>query len=251
MANGLMARDPAAKGGNPYPGAQMAPRMDMAEPEESGEMAMEGEPASPEEQAQYDAFVQAGYSLIYDQAMGKPGPDHKLLQRMMASGNPVEGLAAVASMVVMRIEDAANQAGQQISPDVLLHGGNELLGDLADLAGKAGVHDFTDEEIEAASYAAMDKYREARAQTGGGSIDPEAMKQEWAEIMQMNETGELDRMFPGMKEHFANANDNAQPQEDAQPPAGEQASAAEAPAPEDEEEMAPPRRGNGLMARGR
>ncbi len=151
---------------------------------------------TPEEQAQYDEFVDKGYQLLYGKTTFQ-----QMVQRATAGGDPIEGLASVVVLVVRRLEETASGAGKKISPDVMFHGGTELLEDFADTLSKAGMHDYTAEEIEGALYRAMDIYREQTGQAGG-EVKPEVAA-DWQALQQADRTGEIDRIFPGLKEKFA------------------------------------------------
>lgn len=146
---------------------------------------------SPEEQAQYDQFVNKAFQVIYDQ---RALP--KVLGMLGGHGDPKEGLARTAAAVVVRVEDAAAKAGTKVEPAVLYQGGIEILNDLANLADQAGVHKFTDDEIEGAVFRALDLYREARK----GELDKGAIDQEFGQIVAANQQGTLDQMFPALKD---------------------------------------------------
>lgn len=191
--------------------AGLKPTASAAPPPGAMDEQGEGEQpnVTPEEQAAYDRFVDNGMQVIYS-----PQTFPKILDRMKQAPEPVEGLAAVGVMVVTRLKQSAEKAGQQISPDVMYQGGVELLEDLAELAEKAGIHSFTEDEIEGALYRALDMFREANAD----SIDKGAVEQDWAALVQADQSGELDQAMPGLKEHFAGQGGEAAEEEEA--PAG-------------------------------
>lgn len=144
---------------------------------------------SPEEQAQYAEFVDNAYKLVYgDDSMPA------VLDRMKSSENPVEAVANIAASTVMRLQDSAEKAGTTISPDVLFHGGKEIVEDLADLASEAGIHDFTEEEMEAVWYQALDIYRSLAE--GAGVDHSEAAAQDIAMLQEAESTGGVEEIFP-------------------------------------------------------
>ncbi|CAO3403520.1 hypothetical protein [Azospirillum palustre] len=143
---------------------------------------------SPEEQAEYDRFIDQAFRLVYDE---KSFP--AILKRLTATPDPVEGLAAVVVMVVSRLKDSAQQQGVEISPDVLFHGGSELLEDIADTAAKAGIHQYTDQELEKALYRALDLYRAMDQRAGG---DRQAFQQDWDALVQADRQGRLGDLVP-------------------------------------------------------
>lgn len=144
---------------------------------------------SPEEQAQYDQFMDQAFRLIYDQKSFS-----QIMKRMTATPDPVEGLAAVVVMVVQRLQDTAKQQGIQLSGDVLYHGGADLLADLADTAEKAGIHKFSPQELEKALYRALDLYRTMGQQSG--QLDPRPFQQDWDVLQRADKAGRLDEVLP-------------------------------------------------------
>lgn len=99
------------------------------------------EQATPEEQAQYEQIIDNGLKLIYDK-QSMPG----VVEALGGDGDPIDGLATVAAGVLGQLERSATEAGKPLDPVVLYHAGIALLEDLADLAGRAGVHTYTEEE---------------------------------------------------------------------------------------------------------
>ncbi len=159
---------------------------------------LQGEPnVSPEEQAAYEQFVNKGYELIY-------GDDRQeAIKQQLAQAaqkDPVMGLAGVASAIVRRLKDSAEKAGKPVSPDVLLHGGTEILEDLADLAKQNGIHDFTDDELEKALLLAMDMFQAGELQAG--KLDPAPFQQDMIELEQQSKDGTLAQEFPGLSEKY-------------------------------------------------
>ena len=165
----------------------------------SGQGGGEEQPnVSPEEQKLYDQFVDNALSVIYDD---KSLPS--IIESLKGDGNPVDGLANTAVGVVIRVQDSAEKAGQEIPPDVVFHAGTEILEDLAELAGKAGVHEFTPEEIEGAAFQAMDLYREMKGRDGGEGR-PQIME-DFNQIVALDQAGRLDEVAPGLTERFSGA----------------------------------------------
>lgn len=188
-------------------GAAYGRRMD----DEGGESSMDDERAegerpnvTPEEQAQYDDFMDKLLQVAYN---AKFFP--QVLDRIKGGSDPREGLASVTVAIVKRVADAAKQSGKPFSTDVVFNGGAELLEDLADTAGKAGVHDFSQDELEGALYRAMDIYRE---QGGDLSQDPN-IQADFGQLMQADQAGALDQVVPGLAEKFGTGSEQpgAQP----------------------------------------
>ena len=153
---------------------------------------------SPEEQGIYDQFVNNAFSVIYDE---KSLPS--IIESLKGDGNPVEGLANTAVGVVTRVQDSAEKAGQTLPPEVVFQAGVEILEDLADLAEKAGVHDFTPEELEGAAFQAMDLYRELKGRDGGTAAPQ--IKEDFNQLIALDQAGRLDEVAPGLTESFGGA----------------------------------------------
>jgi hypothetical protein len=150
---------------------------------------------TPEEQAIYDQFVDNALSAIYDD---KSLP--QIIESLKGDGNPVDGLANTAVTVVIRVQDSAEQAGQNMPPDVVFHAGSEILEDLAGLAEKAGIHQFTPEELEGAMFQAMDIYREMKGRDGGA--ERPQIVEDFNQIAALDQAGKLDEVAPGLTARF-------------------------------------------------
>ena len=154
----------------------------------------EAEPnVSEEEQAAKDAFVTKAWDLTYDEDRFPT-----VMESVYGAGDPVTGLASTTALLVSRLYDGAVKAGQPISPDIMLHGGIEILEDLAETAGRAKLHDFTPQELEAATLRAMDMTRDMLTQAG--HIDPRVLQQEFGQLVQADRAGKLGELLPGIEQ---------------------------------------------------
>lgn len=195
MANGMLATEEETP-----PEAEAPEQVEGEDP---------GSNVTPEEQAQYDRFVDNAYKLIYEV---KKFPT--IMESVSGAGDPVTGLASTVASIVTRLYISADQAGKPISPDVMLHGGTEILEDLADTAEKAQVHAFTSEEIEAATLRAMDMAREILIKSG--KVDPEELKQQFGQIVEADKQGKLGEVVPGIEAP------ESEPEPEQPPPAQQQ-----------------------------
>jgi hypothetical protein len=157
----------------------------------------------------YDTFVTNGMTMLYDE---KTMP--QVLETIKGDDNPVEGLANAVAMIVLRLDDSAEQAGQQISGDVKFHGATELLEQMAELAEEAGIHEFGEEDMEAALYQAMDIYRTTRKEQG--KLPEEEIGQDMQELMALNEAGRMNEVFPGLDEFAAKRAQKPEQEEESQ-----------------------------------
>jgi hypothetical protein len=151
----------------------------------------EGNQASPEEQAQYEEFVNNAYKIIYS-----PNTFQAFMARLKEASaqDPVEGLAATTVKVVLRVEESARRNGKDIADDVVFHAGVEILESLADTSAKAGIHQFDEKQLEAAALRAMDMYRAAAMEMG--LISKEEAKAAFAELQAADKAGQLDKILP-------------------------------------------------------
>ncbi len=152
----------------------------------------EGE-VTADEQGQYTEFVTNGMRLLHDE-----GGLKKTLEAIAGDGDPIEGLANVVAGIVMRVEDSATQSGAEISGDVLMQGGTELLEQAAELAEEADIHDFSEEELGQAHQQAMHLYMATRQQQG--KLPPEKFAQDLQELQAAEQDGSLETMIPGIAE---------------------------------------------------
>lgn len=146
---------------------------------------------SPEEQQQYNEYVENGMNMMYDEKIMP-----QLMETVTGSGNPIEGLANAIMAIVTRLDDSAEKKGVTIPGDVKLHGATEIMEQMVELAETAGVHEYTEEEMESAYYRAIDLYRESRQEQG--KLPVEDLKQDMGELVEADKQGRLEDMMPGI-----------------------------------------------------
>jgi hypothetical protein len=215
-----MVREDAAvmeRGGQPQGMHQMPDggmmrddAMPQGEAQQPGAPAIGGEPqqASPEEQRQYETFVAQGFNLIYD-----PKLFPQVVEMLRGEGDPQEGLARTAAMVVMRVMTSAQQSGIEFAPDVAMHAGTELFEDLGELSKQAGIHDFSQDPdgLEGSYFKALDMVR-AQLQEAG-AIDQEAAGRDFSMLQQMDEAGELEGVFRNLAANDPRSGRGGEPEE--------------------------------------
>ncbi len=168
---GLLAGAPVS-GHETYPG--MSPE-DAATPGPSQGGGVPGAPAqapgrpgagprkaTPAEQAGYNAFVGAAYKIIYSDRQ----LTQQLLQRLAAGSDYAGNLGQVAAMVAIRAYDAVRAHKIQIGAPALVHGGREIITDLADLAAKQNIHQFTPDEMKEGFQRAVTVFLHVEMQRG-------------------------------------------------------------------------------------
>jgi hypothetical protein len=162
------------------------------------------EQASPEEQAQYEQFVNGMMAVVYpEQSPGEVNPailanlkgqfEPDALQifeqaEPALTDSPQDSLAATAVILTMMGESQA-----EYTDDVVMHGGAATVEELIEVAEAAKIHDFSEEDIETVTYRAMDLYRIASPRA-----DPAALSEQFQMLMAANEQGNLGSVLPGL-----------------------------------------------------
>jgi hypothetical protein len=152
--------------------------------------------ATPEEQEQKDHFVKKAWELIYSDEMWP-----QILQMLEGGGDdtqegdPVQGLATATEMVVARVGQAAEQAGETLQPDIVYHAGADILEELADVSAIGKIKDYSKDPdaLEKAWFVALDMFRERLA--GVDEIDQEGAKADLDRLSQMDQNGTLDKIM--------------------------------------------------------
>ena len=170
------AAPPQAQGQQGAPQAQ--PGMQPGAQPDGGAPPMapgSGQPATPEQQAQFDKFVSLGMVMLFD-------PDFipKAREVIDHDGGPIEGVAEVATGIVSRIYTQAIKEGEKIDAQVILHGGWEIVQHVAEVAKNTVAPDMSDEDVETAFFVAADKLRSVLGRSGflQDSPDPEQQAQQ-------------------------------------------------------------------------
>lgn len=152
--------------------------------------------ATPEEQAQKDHFVKKAWELIYSDEMWpqvlkmlEGGADET------QDGDPVHGLATATEMIVARVGQAAEQAGETLSPDAVYHAGADILEELADVSGIGKIKDYSKDPdaLERAWFTALDMFRERLA--NANEIDQEGAKGDLDRLVRMDQNGTLEKIM--------------------------------------------------------
>lgn len=181
---------------------------------------------TPEEQKAYEDFVADGLLLIYEGGQVRSGilelldEDPSDLKQILGeqedwdrpyvdparyeSGGDLEGeevdtrtrweaewpMIALAATAVIVVLELVRRAGENRPDDaIIMHGGKEILEDLANLAEEARIHEYSPEELNKAWLMGMDLWREAAA--AEGLIDTEQLKAEFAVIKEADARGEF------------------------------------------------------------
>lgn len=196
--------------GGPMPGAPAAASPTMAEDETN---------VSPEEQQLYNEFVKNGMKLLYNEKGTKA-----IVKALDGGGNPVQGLANTLVAIVSRLDQSAKEKGKEFPGDVMLHGAQELLEQMADFSEQSGGYAYDEKEMETAFYMALDMYRQNMQDAG--QLDQKMYQGEMAELETQDEQGMIEDVLPGITAA-------AQEMQGMEPPPGQS----------QPQEQEPPRRG--------
>lgn len=160
-------------------GQGAAPSQQAGAPEQSkGFSAAQGKQASPELQAQYNRFVGMCLKLLWGEKFLP-----KVVKMFQKHPNQTDAMASIGAGIAQRIYMEAKKNGHEIPPEVLVHGGWEVMQEIATLAQAAGIKGIEPDEIETAYYLAADKVREALDQAG--LIDPQMVQEQSEQVRQM------------------------------------------------------------------
>ena len=156
---------------------------------------------TPEEQQEYDAFVQNAMNVMYREE-GEVEPE--ILKRLSTGNKPIDTLAQTTVWLVMLIEQDAKRNQMPISDDVIFHAGKEIMEQLIEVAEAADLHDFKQAEIQGAWYQALDMYREANSDEGG-RFNPEEAAAAFEALNEADKEGRADEILPGFEQNAEKA----------------------------------------------
>jgi len=147
--------------------------------------------ASPEEQALYETFVGNAAKVLFNKKALAKTVD------ALKTEDPMEGVARVTAMVVVRVAQEAARQGKPLPMDVLMHGAQEIFGEVVSLAEEAGVHEFSKDPdmVQGAMVRAFDEMRTGLSDAG--LIDQQQMQADLQELQAADQSGELARFMQG------------------------------------------------------
>jgi hypothetical protein len=166
-----------AAAGPPSPAPQGAPQAPQGAPQ-GGQAPQNGVPATPEQQAQYNRFFAYSILMLYNEDFMP-----KVQELFQKTPTPIEAAARVGAAIATRIYTAALDKGAEIPTEVMLYAGQEVMGEIAEMARMAGLANLSPEDVETAYYMAADMVRHALE--GAGKIGDIDGKQELDQIRGM------------------------------------------------------------------
>lgn len=190
----------------PKPTGNAAPEAAQEGSRDPSKYVDDGEPnVSPEEQAEYDMFMENALGLMY--ADGEEGADVRpeIIEALDVGGEPTEGgnpaimaLAQTAVSIIQKLDDSAREQGKVITEDVLMHGGVAVIEELGEIADAAAIYDYTPEDLTGAVQQAIDLYRPKLI--ADGRTSEETLKGQFAELNEAESAGRLGDVLPGFGE---------------------------------------------------
>lgn len=168
----------------------------------------DGQQATPEEQKMYKAVVLAGLDIVVPEGGEEVAPAILAslkgefppeVAQMFAQAqppidpNPLDAAAVTATVIAMLAEQKIEANGQQIPNDILYHAGVEIIEYICNVSDAAGIHDFSEEDMEKVTYRAMDLYR-----TAAPRADQEALAGEFEQVLAADKAGQLGTLLPGV-----------------------------------------------------
>lgn len=214
MSNGLQRRI--------EPGAGQEAARRASPPEAATVPDEEGEAASPEEQADYEALVTVALEAIYEGGKVRTSilelldEDPKDLKAMFGEALPLDEPAdparpdgptiwqaqgpviALAATGVALMLESLRRLGRQPEGHVILHAGKAIVEELGEVAASAGRKDYSEDELGEAFRKGADLFREAAG--AAGMIDMDAVREEFGEIVAADKEGRLGEVVPGLRE---------------------------------------------------
>lgn len=134
--------------------------------------------ATKDQQRIYNRFVGLCMAFLWSEKFMP-----KAVKIIKAHPNETDAMAMIGATIVQRVFMAADSQGEPIPPEVLLHGGLEVMNEVATFAKAAGVEGIDPDEIETAYYLAADKVRDGLVKAG--KLDPQELAGQFEEIKNM------------------------------------------------------------------
>ena len=116
---------------------------------------------NPKVQEEADIFVANGIRIIHDQKVSDG-----LINQIKSSKDPIEAVADATLSIVERLEQSSSQNGATLSDAAKIHGSNQLMGEIINLAEIAGVPKLNDEQKYQAFSLAVSKYLDGAVKSG-------------------------------------------------------------------------------------
>ena len=117
------------------------------------ETAVPAPEMDPEIQEQVDIFMANGLRMIHSEEVSS-----NIVNSIVSSQDPLASIAKATVSVVNRLEESAAEKGVQLQQEALIAIGNQLMGNIIEMAEIAGVEELTEEERAKAFSLAVSEY---------------------------------------------------------------------------------------------
>ncbi len=162
----------------------MAMKPDMPAQDAAPDDAQGEQPnVSPEEQKQYDVVVTAAMKVMYDK-----GRLQTIVQKLdQGKDNLSQAIGHTAAMILMSVRSSVQQQGRAIPDDIVYAVGQDIVGQLCDIAVAAKI--ITQDKVETVANAALFEGVRAwgQAMTKNGDVTPDvkaASQKDMQEVQQ-------------------------------------------------------------------
>lgn len=143
------------------------------------------EPASPEEQAAYDALVKAALRAVHSE-----GLSDQIAESILNSQAPADALGSAVGTLMGRVIDAAVKKGIPIVPEAVLPAATEVFENVVEIAEAVGVGAMADPKVlDRAYFIALDELRQRLVEIG--VLTPEQAAAEMADLQALDQSGAL------------------------------------------------------------
>lgn len=119
------------------------------------------EKVSPKVREQLDLFLINGMNIIYEQEMTE-----SILAKVKSYPDPLKAIAELTIELVQRLKESAVKNGQELVDDVLVHGGNVLMGEIMRVLEAAGMKPLSEKQKVSCWQLAISMYLDSGVKSG-------------------------------------------------------------------------------------
>ena len=168
-------------------------------------MATQRRPATSEgeiDQAQVEQFTDDGFQVIYggDTEDGELSKPIAAMLRRQAN-DPAQALADTAAQVAQKVITSAMDRNTSLDPAAAFAGLMDLVGELASVATKEGIYDYSQQETDTAAVRAGEVLYGLTQELG--FFSQEESMQDAGVIAEASQSGELDQAITAMEQQGA------------------------------------------------
>lgn len=127
----------------------------------NGLLQQQGQQVDPKMQEQFDIYIANGINIIHE-----PKISDALLKQIQSNPDPIDAIAQATLSVIARLEDSAASNGIKIDDSVKISGANHLMGEIMNLAEKAGIKPLMEEQRYQAFSLAVSMYLDDAVKSG-------------------------------------------------------------------------------------